>query len=174
MSNLENIKVNNTEINYQLSQFYFLALISKYFKKVYSFFGDYIEVRFLQSNNNTVRFIVNGPLGNVTRIYSSKTTYSKKNILKYINTTTIIIHKNWLSLLLKDFEKILIGLTKGWSIGLEITGRGFNFKLITRNDKLFLRVKIGYSHFIFYDLSSDIFINLSVKKTKLIIFGLNF
>lgn len=153
-----------------------------YLKKLYKYFGKQINIKlkFNLKDKNYFNLIFTGVLGQVERKYPVKNYYFLKNsnINKNninLNILSLIINKNNYKSFIKDFEKLLLGVTIGWGTSLNIIGRGFNFKIEKKlNDKNFLRIKIGYSHFIFYEIPSNIYIQLSKKKTKLIIYGLDY
>jgi len=93
--------------------------------------------------------------------------------LKNINYS-FIISKKYVNIFLKDFEKLIIGVLYGWYISFNIFGRGFSFRLIKRNCRNYLKLKIGYSHFVYYELPSMVWIKISKKKNKLFVFCLDF
>jgi ribosomal protein L6P/L9E len=137
---------------------YFIKIIQK-FKKL----G--ININYFFDNN---LLYVKGPLGIICYKLNLKYFYLIKN------NNLFLINKNILATFFKDFEKLIIGVTYGWFFNLNIIGRGFNFKLETKNNNNYLRIKIGYSHFIYYKLTSSLWIKMSKKKNKLFVFGLNF
>ena len=95
--------------------------------------------------------------------------------LSYLNLYNVIIISNkYFNIFFKDLEKLIIGVIYGWYISFSIFGRGFSFKVIKRNNKYFLKLKIGYSHFVFYELPASIWVKISKKKNKLFIFSLDF
>ena len=151
-----------------------------YLKNLYKFFGKQvnISVKFDEVNNKYFFLVISGILGKLEKKYLIKNylLLLQKNVNELNNVTIIslILRKDLYKSFLKDFEKIILGVTIGWGTSLDITGRGFNFKIEERNNNKYLRIKIGYSHFVYYKIPSNILIKLSKKKTKLLIYGLDY
>jgi ribosomal protein L6P/L9E len=70
--------------------------------------------------------------------------------------------------------KLLAGVLNGWFFSFNIFGRGFSFRLKNKNNELFLKLKIGYSHFVYFKLNKEILVKISKKRNKLFLFSLNF
>lgn len=132
--------------------------------KLLTNFNKYGNVNIFFENN---KVILKGPLGYLEKSYSLKN-------LKIINNNILLIKKNFYLTSLKELEKLIVGVSYGWYFDLAIFGRGFTFRLFTQNDKKYLKIKIGYSHFVFYELPKTIYVIISKKKNRLILFGLNF
>lgn len=132
--------------------------------KLLTNFNKYGNVNIFFENN---KVILKGPLGYLEKSYSL-------NNLKIINNNILLIKKNFYLTFLKELEKLIVGVSYGWYFDLAIFGRGFTFRLFTQNDKKYLKIKIGYSHFVFYELPKTIYVIISKKKNRLILFGLNF
>ena len=140
--------------------------------------------KFQKYNKNTlIKFInykikVIGPLGILEKIFINKNNKSLyylfiiNNSVNYKNN--IIISNNLIRSFFNIIEKLLIGVNYGWYFGFNITGRGFTFKLRKKNNNFFIKIKIGYSHFIFYKINKNIMIKISKKKNKLFFFSLDF
>lgn len=134
------------------------------------------------SKNTSIKFInytikIIGPLG----ILEKTLINNKNNNLYYLihlwNITpmnNLIISQKNLKIFFDILNKLIIGVNYGWFFGFNITGRGFTFKLKKKNNLFFLKIKIGYSHFIYYKINKNIMLHVSKKKNKLIIFSLDF
>lgn len=146
----------------------------KYIKKYFSFYGDELKlVWILNVHKKNLILKISGPLGNTFKVYSPSK-YNLNYFIKPFIFSSFVVKSQWIKLFLADIKKLVVGVTLGWFIGLQIEGRGFNFKICKKNSLTYLRLKIGYSHFIYYELPENIFVNLSIKKTKLIFFCLNY
>lgn len=67
-----------------------------------------------------------------------------------------------------NFCKLIDGVLKGYSLKLKLNGVGFKVFLDTLPKKV-LRLKIGYSHEIIYEIPSDIHIEISKSKGTIIL-----
>jgi ribosomal protein L6P/L9E len=132
--------------------------------KLLTNFNKYGNININFENN---KIILKGPLGFIEKEYKLKN-------LKILSSNIILIKKNFYFTFLKELEKLIIGISYGWYFDLAIFGRGFNFRLFSKNNKKYLKIKIGYSHFVYYELPKTIFIIVSKKKNRLILFSLNF
>lgn len=119
-------------------------------------------------NFENLKLIIKGPLGMLERDYSTN------NNIKILNNNTLLIKKKFYNTFLKELEKLVVGVSYGWYFDLLIFGRGFNFRLIKKDNKNYLRIKIGYSHFVYYELPKSIYVVTSRKKNRIILFSLNF
>jgi ribosomal protein L6P/L9E len=86
----------------------------------------------------------------------------------------MIISNKLLRVLFNILNKMVIGVLYGWYFCLNIVGRGFTFKIKKKNGINFLKLKIGYSHFLYYKLNPNIMLKISKKKNKLFLFCLDF
>ena len=132
--------------------------------KLLTNFNKYGNVQISYEHN---KLIFKGPLGYLEKVYSI-------NNLKFIKNNILLIKNKFYLTFLKELEKLIVGVSYGWYFDLAIFGRGFTFRLFTQNDKKYLKIKIGYSHFVFYELPKTIYVIISKKKNRLILFGLNF
>ena len=134
-----------------------------------------ILYKYLTNKKVTIKFCnkciyIHGPLGFLLK----KIIFNNNNNFYTFNNLYLIINNKLFSLFLKDLNKLIIGVIFGWYLVLNIAGRGFNFKIKKQKDSFFLKLKIGYSHYIYYQLPYDFWVKTSKKKTKLFIFNLNF
>lgn len=136
----------------------FLKLLSKFN------YNNLIKIN-LDSLRNCIIF--EGPLGKLEKIFNLDN-------LRLIDNKNILINKIYLKTFLSEIDKLFIGITYGWYFILYIFGRGFNFRVIKYNKLNYLRIKIGYSHFIYYLLPHNLYLKINKKKNKLIFFGLNY
>lgn len=128
-----------------------------------------VDIKILYSKIKVV-----GPLGVVERNFE-KNKYCflllSSGILKQ---NSFLLSNKFYNLFFNDFFKMLVGVTTGWYFCFNIFGRGFSFRLKKKNTNLYLKLKVGYSHFVYYKLDKQIFVKISKKRNKLFIFGLNF
>ena len=122
------------------------------------------KIRISVLNN---KLILTGPLGSIEKYYN------KKNI-NLLRRNIVLVKKNFYFAFLKELEKLIIGITYGWYFDLAIFGRGFSFRLYQKNEKNYLKIKIGYSHFVYYELPKTVYVIISKKKNRFLLFGLNF
>lgn len=132
--------------------------------KLLTNFNKYGDVHISYEHN---KLIFKGPLGYLEKSYSIKN-------LKLIKNDILLIKNKFYLTFLKELEKLIVGVSYGWYFDLAIFGRGFTFRIYNSNDKKYLKIKIGYSHFVFYELPKTIYAMISKKKNRLIIFGLDF
>jgi len=83
---------------------------------------------------------------------------------------SFIISKFLIHSFFKDFANLLFGVNYGWFFSFNIAGRGFSFRLKKKNAKNFLKLKIGYSHFVFLPLVGPLLLKIAKKRNKLVIF----
>lgn len=87
---------------------------------------------------------------------------------------SFIISNSLISSFFIDLVKLMFGVSYGWFFNFNVVGRGFSFRLKKKNHHIFLKVKIGYSHFVYFCVSSQILVKIAKKRNKLIFFSLNF
>jgi len=107
--------------------------------KLLTNFNKYGNININFENN---KIILKGPLGFIEKEYKLKN-------LKILSSNIILIKKNFYFTFLKELEKLIIGISYGWYFDLAIFGRGFNFRLFSKNNKKYLKIKIGYSYFFY-------------------------
>ena len=128
-------------------------------------------------NNVTVR----GPLGIIQKHIYKNILWSQWNNnislgLKFLVLwnilfnnnfyNSLLISKKYLKIFFNDINKLIVGVSYGWFIGFNVFGRGFSFRLVQRGLKKYLKLKIGYSHFVFYVLPANVWIKVSKKKNN--------
>lgn len=98
----------------------------------------------------------------------------KKKLICYKDNINLIIKKNYF----KTFFSILLKLIDGASIGfkaiLKLKGKGLRIQLKKMNNKLFIYLKLGYSHKIFYNLPTNFWIYIFERRRSLIFYSLNY
>lgn len=107
---------------------------------------------------------VYGPLGSLEKDIS---------FLNNLNNF-YFINKNYLKSFLSILNKMIIGVTYGWFFILEIFGRGLSFNLFFKDNINYLKIKLGYSHFVIFKISKSIFIKRTKKPQKLLLYSLNY
>lgn len=132
--------------------------------KLLTNFNKYGNININFENN---KLILKGPLGSIEKEYNLKN-------LKILSNNVLLIKKNFYFTFLKELEKLIIGISYGWYFDLAIFGRGFSFRLYTKNNQNYIKIKIGYSHFVYYELPKTVYVIISKKKNRFVLFGLNF
>ncbi len=106
---------------------------------------------------------------------------SKINKFYYINPIFSTFYKNcfiishmYFNIFFSDLFKLILGTNYGWFFSFNITGRGFSFRLKKRFNQIFLKIKVGYSHFVYFPINYQLLVKIAKKRNKLIIFSLNF
>lgn len=124
----------------------------------------------IKSLFNKVKLI--GVLGSLEKniSLSSKILYLNYSFVDNI----FIISKCFLKTFLNFILKMFIGVVFGWFFFFNIFGRGFSFRLKKRFNSLFLRLKVGYSHIVYYKIPNNIFVKINKKRNRLFIFSLDF
>lgn len=139
-------------------------VLNKYLK-----YGENLNIKFL---NYYIR--AEGPLGVIEKrfLFKYNKIYFVWNNKNFKNL--IIVSNKFLKFLLFEITRLLAGVYHGWYIGFNITGRGFTFRIKKYNNNYYLKIKIGYSHFIYYLTKKNLWINISKKKNKLFLYSLDF
>ena len=73
-------------------------------------------------------------------------------------------YKNSLTSFLENLKLILKGGESSFFVHLTITGLGFRIRRYVKKNVCFLRIELGYSHFIYYPLPSNVFFIKGRKK----------
>lgn len=113
-----------------------------------------------------------GNLGSIEKCFNSTSNISYFNY-DYLNNVVVLSNiflKSFLNFLLK----MIIGVIFGWFFFFNIFGRGFSFRLKKKFNILFLRLKVGYSHIVYYKIPNNIFVKINKKRNRLFIFSLDF
>lgn len=110
------------------------------------------------------KVVVKGPLGELTQIIRPEVTVSKEENLVKFSIASIDSAKYW-GLSRTLVNNMVIGVTKGYSRGLEIVGVGYRVEV--KNGYLILFV--GHSHDIWYEIPKGI--NVDVKGMKITLTG---
>lgn len=149
-----------------------------------------IKLNFFENSNYINNLTIEGPLGILQKNFIKNLIWVNWNLQPNFGfsfnilwnsligvahlQSSFILKKTTINVFIKDIEKLIIGVLYGWFISFNIYGRGFSFRLIKRYNKSFLKLKIGYSHFVYYQLSNMFWVKVSKKKNKLFIFCLDF
>lgn len=91
------------------------------------------------------------------------------NVLFLAKKHLIFTKKGLLITFFRLFQQAIIGLNLGFTTNLIFRGVGFRVEML---DKNFLKLKLGFSHFVFFKIPKQIQI-FSPKKTRLILKGFN-
>lgn len=144
-----------------------------------------INILFQKKHNNNInlkllfnKIRIIGPLGILEKnikygLNKYKIMFISFNVAKY-NFNNFLIASQFKNIFFHDLFKLLAGVLNGWFFSFNIFGRGFSFRLKNNNTDLFLKLKIGYSHFVYFKLNKEILVKISKKRNKLFLFSLNF
>lgn len=99
--------------------------------------------------------------------------YIRPTFTQYLSNS-FIISNLFINSFLMDIVKLLFGVNYGWFFSFNIAGRGFSFRLKKKTNLVSLKIKIGYSHFVFIPVDKQILVKIAKKRNKLILFSLNF
>lgn len=138
-------------------------------------FQKYSKNTIIKFTNYKIKVI--GPLGILEKILINKKNHSLYYLIYMSNINSLnnlVISNRNLKIFFDILNKLIIGVNYGWYFGFNITGRGFTFKLKKKDNLFFLKIKIGYSHFIYYKINENIMLKVSKKKNKLFFFSLDF
>jgi large subunit ribosomal protein L6 len=95
--------------------------------------------------------------------------YLYLNLLFLYKKVSNLKKKNLTFTFFRLFQQALVGLNLGFISNLIFRGVGFRVELL---DKFFLKLKLGFSHFVFFKIPPQIQI-FSPKKTRIIIKSYN-
>jgi len=97
----------------------------------------------------------------------------KKNLL-LTQTFIILIHKKFLNVFLSLFHRLVEGVCHGFKITLYIKGKGLRIQLKTRQNKLCIYLKLGYSHKIFVHLPINCWAKIFGRRRSISLFSTNY
>ncbi len=116
----------------------------------------------------TTKIFISKKLSYILKIISPKGCLYL-NLLFLTKNSSILKKKSLLVTFFRLFQQALIGLNLGYITNLLFRGVGFRVEML---DKHFLKLKLGFSHFVFFKIPSQIQI-FSPKKTRLILKSFN-
>lgn len=92
-----------------------------------------------------------------------------------LTNSRLLIHKNYIRTFFSLVNAFITGVSYGFKIILYLKGKGLRIQLKkATNGSLFLYLKLGYSHKLFYKLPTNIWVNLIERRRTLLFFGLNY
>lgn len=91
-----------------------------------------------------------------------------------ITDSKLLIHKQYIRTLFSLLDSVITGVSYGFKVILYLKGKGLRIQLKkSKNGSLYLYLKLGYSHKLFYKLPTNVWINLIERRRTLLFFGLN-
>jgi ribosomal protein L6P/L9E len=108
-----------------------------------------------------------------------KLKFKKNLILNLINSTHSNIHnifiiKKYFRTFFSLILKIIDGISFGYKAILKLKGKGLRLQLKKLNNILYIYLKLGYSHKIFFKLPTNMWIYIYERRRSLILFSLDY
>jgi large subunit ribosomal protein L6 len=114
----------------------------------------------IELENNKKLVILNGNIGKIKKNFNGSDIF-------FINNKIFIKSLTSYRIFFKNINNYINGITNGYYIEVNFIGLGYRFLKL----KNFLLLKLGYSHYIKYNIPNNIII--VGYKRKLIIYGIN-
>jgi ribosomal protein L6P/L9E len=107
-----------------------------------------------------------------------KLKFKKNSILNFNNKINynynLFIVKNYFRTFFSLILKIIDGISFGYKAILKLKGKGLRLQLKKINNTIYIYLKLGYSHKIFFKLPVNIWIYIYERRRSLILFSLNY